>query len=114
MWRYNREPVDYDTFDENKNDYTGSELEAYASALLRADAKTEKHWHKKHGILFQEHYESRKRREVFTGTGDTPDAVITASLSKDGQTMYNRTHPQGRKVNSEKQRRDNGASFYRN
>jgi hypothetical protein len=48
--------------------------------------------------------------------------MITAHLPKsdrpgvtagDGQMMYNRTHPRGRKVNSVEQRKRNGASWYR-
>lgn len=56
-------------------------------------------------ILFKEHFDSRKRREIYTACG-TPDPEIVSG-------MYNRTHPQGRKVNSEEQRRKNGASFFR-
>lgn len=56
-------------------------------------------------ILFEEHLQSRKRREIYTTIG-TPDPSIVAG-------MYNRTHPQGRKVNSKEQRKRNGASFFR-
>jgi hypothetical protein len=56
-------------------------------------------------ILFEEHFQSRKRREIYTTVG-TPDPSIVAGI-------YNRVHPQGRKVNSEEQRKKNGASFYR-
>jgi hypothetical protein len=56
-------------------------------------------------ILFEEHFHSRKRREIYTSVG-TPDPSIVAGI-------YNRTHPQGRKVNSEEQRKRNGASFFR-
>lgn len=56
-------------------------------------------------ILFEEHFQSRKRREIYTSIG-TPDPSIVAGI-------YNRTHPQGRKVNSEEQRRKHGASFFR-
>ena len=56
-------------------------------------------------ILFEEHFASRKRREIYTTIG-TPDPSIQ-------QGMYYRTHPQGRKVNSKEQRKKNGASFYR-
>ncbi len=56
-------------------------------------------------ILFEEHFQSRRRREIYTSIG-TPDPSIT-------QGIYNRTHPQGRKVNSEEQRKRNGASFFR-
>lgn len=56
-------------------------------------------------ILFEEHIQSRRRREIYTSVG-TPDPEIV-------QGLYNRCHPQGRKVNSEAQRKKNGASFYR-
>lgn len=56
-------------------------------------------------ILFEEHFQSRKRREIYTAQG-TPDPSIVSGI-------YNRIHPQGRKVNSEEQRKRNGASFYR-
>lgn len=56
-------------------------------------------------ILFEEHLAARRRREIYTTQG-TPDPEIVSGI-------YNRVHPQGRKVNSEEQRRKNGASFYR-
>lgn len=56
-------------------------------------------------ILFEEHLKNRQRREIYTTVG-TPDPGIVAGL-------FNRTHPQGRKVNSADQRRKHGASFYR-
>lgn len=56
-------------------------------------------------ILFEEHFQSRKRREIYTAQG-TPDPSIVSG-------MYNRVHPNGRKVNSKEQRQKNGASFYR-
>ncbi len=56
-------------------------------------------------ILFEEHFQSRKRREIYTAQG-TPDPSIVSGI-------YNRTHPQGRKVNSKEQRLRNGASYYR-
>ena len=56
-------------------------------------------------ILFEEHLKNRQRREIYTSVG-TPDPEIVSGL-------FNRTHPQGRKVNSADQRRKHGASFYR-
>lgn len=56
-------------------------------------------------ILFEEHLQSRRRREIFPANG-VPDPSIVAGL-------YHRTHPQGRRVNSPEQRKKNGASFYR-
>lgn len=56
-------------------------------------------------ILFEEHLQQRRRREIYNAIG-TPDPSIVAGI-------YNRTHPQGRKVNSDSQRKKNGASYYR-
>lgn len=56
-------------------------------------------------ILFEEHFQSRRKREIYTSLG-TPDPEIVSGI-------YNRVHPQGRKVNSEEQRKRHGASFYR-
>jgi hypothetical protein len=59
----------------------------------------------KNPILFENHLQDRRRREIYTSIG-TPDPSIQRG-------MYNRTHPQGRKVNSKEQRKRNGASFFR-
>jgi hypothetical protein len=56
-------------------------------------------------ILFENHLQDRRRREIYTSLG-TPDPSINRGL-------YNRTHPLGRKVNTSEQRRKNGASYYR-
>lgn len=56
-------------------------------------------------VLFEEHLKNRQRREIYTTVG-TPDPSIVAGI-------FNRTHPQGRKVNSKDQRQRHGASFYR-
>jgi hypothetical protein len=48
-------------------------------------------------ILFEEHFQSRKRREIYTAQG-TPDPSIVSGI-------YNRSHPNGRKINSEEQRK---------
>jgi hypothetical protein len=100
--------ADLEPFNPDRKDYTDRELSMYADQFLRdagyndTDAP----------ILFQEHIEPRWRKEVRVESG-TPDESITHALSKDGQTMYNRQHPQGRKVNSKQQRETNGASYYR-
>lgn len=59
----------------------------------------------KNPVLFEEHLKNRQRREIYTKVG-TPDPEIVSGL-------FNRTHPQGRKVNSAEQRQRHGASFYR-
>jgi hypothetical protein len=112
------EPVDYSTFDPSKSDYSAAELEAYTDALLKLDIKENGNVE---NILFREHLAARDRREIKVGSG-VADESLTNLLPKtdrpgvtsgDGQMMYNRTHPRGRKVNSKEQRLRNGASFYR-
>lgn len=56
-------------------------------------------------ILFEEHLQSRRRREIYVNVG-IPDPSIV-------QGIYNRSHPGGRKVNSLEARRKHGASWYR-
>lgn len=120
-YRYRKpEPVDIETFDDTE-DYSNRDLEGYADAILRADSKTFSNYSREVGILFPEHVYTRQRREIGNSSG-IADPTLTASLqdkqkpgrhSGDGQTMYNRTHPRGRKVNSPEQRQKNGASWYR-
>lgn len=112
------EPADYSTFDPARTDYSGAELDAYAEALLKQDIRENGNVN---NILFREHLAARDRREIKVGSG-VADESLTNLLPKsdrpgvtsgDGQMMYNRTHPRGRKVNSKEQRSRNGASFYR-
>lgn len=125
-WYYKNKPdVDLDTFDPDES-YTDKQLEAYADAFLKKDkaevdgeSNTQK-WQKEYGILFDDHLASRKRREILTALG-TPDPAFTGSTqessaktSGDGQAMFFRSHPEGRKVNSKEQRKRNGAGYYRN
>lgn len=88
-----------------KRNYTPGELDQVSTAVLRADAKSGNHIKGKNPILFEEHIKNRHRREIFNKEG-VPDPAF-------GQGQFNRTHPQGRKVNSEEQRKKNGAAFYR-
>lgn len=105
-------------FDPTKSDYSGRELEAYAEAMLREDMTARKLRPKDAGILFDDHLASRKQREVHNKYGiPLIDGAIhqteTGRYRGDGQTMYWRQHPEGRKVNSKQQRKDNGAGYYR-
>lgn len=65
-------------------------------------------------ILFETHLYNRKRREIHVKDG-VPDPAFTMDRwgKRPTQGMYIRTHPQGRKVNTDEQRKTNGASFYR-
>lgn len=92
--------------------YSKRELEILADQYLRDDARSvNPETGKERGIggdnpiLFAEHEYSRKRREIYVKDG-TPDPSLVSGI-------YFRTHPQGRKVNSDVQRKTNGASFYR-
>ena len=84
--------------------YTPSELDDIATAILREDAKNNpiKEYPK---ILFEEHIRNRWRREVQTAAG-VPDPSIV-------QGQFYKSHPQGRKVNSDEARKVHGAGFYR-
>ena len=106
--KYLDQRYDIADFDPEK-DYSAADLEAYTDMLLWEDAQKNPDGPK---VLFQEHIENRWNREVLNKYG-VPDDEITHSQSPDGQTIYNRTHPEGRRVNSSAQRKKNGASWYR-
>lgn len=64
-------------------------------------------------ILFESHLYNRKRREIYVEAG-TPDPAFTMDRKgRPTQGMYNRSHPEGRKINTKGQRAKNGASYYR-
>lgn len=90
---------------------TQADLDRAAEIMLRADAKVLDANGKPKGIrgdnpiLFEEHLYARRRREIHNENG-VPDPSIA-------QGMYFRTHPQGRKVNSEESRKRHGSSYYR-
>lgn len=65
-------------------------------------------------ILFENHLYSRKRREIHVTDG-IPDPAFTMDRwgKRPTQGIYNRAHPQGRKINTPEQRARNGASWYR-
>jgi hypothetical protein len=64
-------------------------------------------------ILFESHLYNRKRREIYVEAG-TPDPAFTMDRKgRPTQGIYNRAHPEGRKINTKAQRAKNGASYYR-
>jgi len=65
-------------------------------------------------ILFENHLYHRRRREIQTESG-TPDPAYTTDRwgKRPVSGMYFRSHPDGRKVNSEEQRKKNGMGWYR-
>ena len=96
---------EYYEFDINDPDLTPAQLDYITDMILQADVRAGNRIHHKNPILFKEHMRTRYRREIYPQSG-VPDPSVE-------QGMYNRTHPEGRKVNSEHQRKINGASFYR-
>ena len=84
--------------------YSKTELTLMAEEMLRKQAANELPAREEPAILLWHMYKDRLRREIYVGTG-IPDPSIESGI-------YWRTHPQGRKVNSE-ERRDRGACFYR-
>lgn len=89
-------------------DYKPWQLDIWADVWLRHNEADENVPH----VLMEDHYIERLRREVYVGSG-VPDEYTTNLLSPDGQMMYWRTSPRGRKRNSDEQRQKNGASYYR-
>lgn len=111
-WSLNKEDLpDPATFNPIKS-YTGWELDRFADAILWQEIEKGKKNFEDPVILMFEHLKERYRREVYTVRG-IPDETVTHDLSPDGQTMYWRTHPKGRKVTTAEQQKKNSASFYR-
>jgi hypothetical protein len=97
-WDHQEETPEY----KQGETYTRRQLTLMADHILAQDPKPES----EHPMILNEGmYERRLRREIYCKEG-TPDPEIVSGL-------YWRTHPQGRKVNSDEQRDRNGASYYR-
>lgn len=93
-------------------EYNARELEQLADQFLRDDARTvDEETGKERGIggenpiLFAEHLYQRQKREILNENGVPEPGLV--------QGIYYRAHPEGRKINSEEQRKRNGASYYR-
>lgn len=68
----------------------------------------------KNPILFEPHLYNRKRRELYATEGVVDPAYTMDRWGKRPTTgLYGRSHPQGRKINSRKARKSQGAGFYR-
>lgn len=110
-----KEEEDLPPYDQAKADrggYSGRELTFYANKILREAAnEVDASTGKTRGIggdnpiLFEEHERARKRREIYNTNG-VPDPSLVAGI-------YNRSHPEGRKINSPEARKKHGASYYR-
>lgn len=108
--RYNKKDERIE-FEEGK-DYTARELEQLADQMLRDDARAvdpdtgkERGIGGENPILFDEHIYQRQKREILNENGVPEPGLVRG--------MYDRSHPEGRKVNSEEQRKRHGASYYR-
>ena len=67
----------------------------------------------KNPILLDSHYKMRQQREIYVDIG-TPDPAYTRDrFDRPTKGIFIRTHPSGRKTNTEDQRKKSGASFYR-
>lgn len=100
---YKKTELTLDDFDANVK-WTPKELDEFASLMIREDFKNNPNF--RHPVvLLDEHLTKRYAREIYNTNG-FPEPSFGAGL-------YWRTHPQGRKMNSEEQRKLNGASFYR-
>lgn len=92
--------------------YTNAQLEQLADQFLRDDANSiDEETGKRRGIggedpiLFAEHLYQRQRREILNENGIPEPGLVKG--------LYDRTHPEGRKVNSPEARAKHGASWYR-
>lgn len=88
-----------------EKEYTPGELDYFTDMILRADIRAGNKLRGDNPILLREHMKTRYKREIYNQNG-IPDPSIE-------QGMYFRTHPEGRKVNSEEARKKHGASYYR-
>lgn len=82
-------------------EYSERELALLAEKILDADPKPPT---EAPTILFMDHLRARQKREVYGSRG-----VVEPHIAKG---LYWRTHPNGRRYRSKKQRRDRKESFY--
>jgi hypothetical protein len=89
------------------------QLDRFADRILWNDIEGGRQNFDEPVVLMFEHLHERRKREIYVSSGVPDSALMAEALSVDGQFMYWRTHPQGRHVNSLKQRKKNRASWYR-
>lgn len=101
-----------ESFDESKP-WTPYQLDRFADRILWNDIDSGRDHLVEPCVLMYEHLKARRKKEIYVASG-VPDATLMSeALAPDGQFMYWRTHPQGRKVNDKEQREKNGAGWYR-
>lgn len=107
--------IDLNNLDPSSKYSSSSFMEQFAEAMLREDINKQEspQRYQKHvlGIKFDGQLKKIETREKHSKSG-TVDDSITAAGSPDGQRIYNRSHPEGRKVNTEEQRKEHGSSYF--
>ena len=101
-----------DDFDPS-GEYTVLQLDLWADAFLRQQINDGKPNTEEPVILLEEHETDRRKREIYAASGKVSDEMLTELQSPDGQMMYWRTHPGGRKRNDSFRVEGSKASFYR-
>ena len=90
-------------------------MEQFGEAMLREDINKQEspQRYQKHtlGVKFDGQLKKIESREKHSKSGVVDDS-ITAAASPDGQRLYNRSHQDGRRVNTEEQRKEHGSSYY--
>jgi hypothetical protein len=81
------------------------------------------HWFKGEGprrdikgvnpILFESHLYNRRRREIMVKDGIPDPSYSKNRFGRPEHLMYNRSTPDGRKINTKEQRSKHGASYFR-
>ena len=106
-----KDRIDWDEEKADEGGYSAREVALLADQFLRDDANSiDEETGKKRGlkgdnpILFEEHIYQRRRREILNQNGVPEPGLV--------QGLYWRTHPEGRKVNSQEARKK-GAAHYR-
>lgn len=119
MWyRKQNPPVDLESFSD-KGKYTARELEEYATAMLKKDRKET---NQDHNILFEGQLYKFSKREVSVDALQIDETLTNIMQDKnqrpgvhkgDNQKIYNRTHPLGRKTNTNTDRKTKGSSYFK-
>lgn len=122
---FRKPDVKWEDFNPEEEDYTGAQLDAFATAFLRKDRKEHKAANDGKEppitILFEEQLYNRSKREICVNALEI-DETLTNSMADtekpgvtkgDGQRIYQRAHPKGRGLNTDEARK-RGASYFKN
>ena len=104
-------------YDPSRTDYTPAQLELFATTILKQDRRDSGD---DHNIMFNDQLYKLSKREIPVDASEI-DATLTNAMQDpnkpgvfrgDGQKMFWREDPRGRKVNNADQRKS-GSSYYR-